>query len=88
LGVAKAISAHLELSDVLEALVVQLKPMVHFDSIAVVVLDGIGDARGVRRHFHSGHRPQLEEIGALHAGLREDGRRRRKDACGHGAAGD
>jgi len=40
LGVAKAISAHLELSDVLEALVVQLKPMVHFDSIAVVVLDG------------------------------------------------
>jgi formate hydrogenlyase transcriptional activator len=40
LGVAKAISAHLELSDVLEALIKQLKPMVHFDAIGVVVLDG------------------------------------------------
>jgi formate hydrogenlyase transcriptional activator len=40
LGVAKAISVHLELSDLLEALITHLKPMVHFDSIAVVVLDG------------------------------------------------
>jgi len=40
LGVAKAISAHLELSDVLEALVAQLSPLVHFDAIAVVVQDG------------------------------------------------
>src|SRR5215467_10611747 len=40
LGVAKAISAHLELPDVLEALIVQLRPMVHFDAIGVVVLEG------------------------------------------------
>jgi formate hydrogenlyase transcriptional activator len=40
LGVAKAISAHLELSEVLRALVRQLRPMVHFDAIAVIVMDG------------------------------------------------
>jgi formate hydrogenlyase transcriptional activator len=40
LGVAKAISAHLELPDVLEALNAQLRPLIHFDAIAVVVLDG------------------------------------------------
>src|SRR5688572_10971575 len=40
LGVAKAISAHLDLPEVLEALLTQLKPMVHFDAIAVVVRDG------------------------------------------------
>jgi formate hydrogenlyase transcriptional activator len=40
LEVAKAISAHLELSDVLGALVATLKPMVEFDSIGVVVRDG------------------------------------------------
>jgi formate hydrogenlyase transcriptional activator len=39
LGVSKAISAHLELSEVLKALTAQLKPMVHFDAIAVVVVD-------------------------------------------------
>jgi formate hydrogenlyase transcriptional activator len=39
LEVAKAISAHLELSDVLGALVATLKPMVEFDSIGVVVRD-------------------------------------------------
>jgi formate hydrogenlyase transcriptional activator len=40
LEVAKAISAHLELSDVLGALVSTLKPLVQFDSIGVVVRDG------------------------------------------------
>jgi formate hydrogenlyase transcriptional activator len=40
LGVAKAVSAHLELSDVLEALLTQLRPMVHFDAIGVAVLEG------------------------------------------------
>ena len=40
LEVAKAINAHLELSDVLGALVTTLKPMVQFDSIGVVVRDG------------------------------------------------
>jgi formate hydrogenlyase transcriptional activator len=38
--VAKAISAHLELSDVLEALIEQLRPLVRFDAIGVVVIDG------------------------------------------------
>ena len=40
LGVAKAIGAHLELSDVLRALITHLQPMIHFDAIAVVVIDG------------------------------------------------
>src|SRR5215510_5932530 len=40
LEVAKAISAHLELSDLLGALHKTLKPMVQFDAIAVVVRDG------------------------------------------------
>jgi len=40
LGVAKAIGAHLELPEVLHALISQLRPMVHFDAIAVVVIDG------------------------------------------------
>jgi formate hydrogenlyase transcriptional activator len=42
LGVAKAIGAHLELSDVLQALITQLRPMAHFDAIAVVVTEGDG----------------------------------------------
>src|SRR5262245_35761041 len=40
LEVAKAINAHLELTDVLGALVTTLKPMVQFDSIGVVVREG------------------------------------------------
>jgi len=40
LEVAKAISAHLELTDVLEALIARLKPTVAFDAVSVVVLDG------------------------------------------------
>ena len=40
LEVAKAISAHLELSDVLGALVTTLKPLVQFDSIGIVVREG------------------------------------------------
>src|SRR5262245_10413524 len=40
LEVAKAISSHLELSDVLGALHTTLKPMVQFDAIGVVVRDG------------------------------------------------
>src|SRR5688572_30025471 len=45
LGVAKAISAHLDLSEVLRALIAQLRPMVHFDAIAVVVMEGDSYAR-------------------------------------------
>jgi formate hydrogenlyase transcriptional activator len=40
LDVAKAISAHLDVSDVLEALITRLKPMVEFDAVGVVVLEG------------------------------------------------
>ena len=40
LQVAKAISAHLELTDVLQALLARLKPMISFDAVSVVVLDG------------------------------------------------
>src|SRR5262245_45993053 len=40
LEVAKVISAHLELPDVLEALITRLEPMVHFDAIGVAVLEG------------------------------------------------
>jgi formate hydrogenlyase transcriptional activator len=40
LEVAKAISSHLDLTDVLEALVASIKPTVAFDAVSVVVLDG------------------------------------------------
>ncbi len=40
LEVAKAVSAHLDLSDVLEALIATLKPLIHFDAVGVGVLEG------------------------------------------------
>src|SRR5437867_1922710 len=40
LEVAKAISAHLDLSDVLGALITTLKPVARFDAIGIGVLDG------------------------------------------------
>jgi formate hydrogenlyase transcriptional activator len=40
LEVAKAVNAHLDLSDVLEALIATLKPLVHFDAVGVGVLEG------------------------------------------------
>src|SRR5215831_168830 len=40
LDVAKAASAHLDLSDVLEALIRGLRPHIRFDAIGVVVLEG------------------------------------------------
>ena len=52
LGVAKAIGAHLELPEVLHALITHLQPMVHFDAIAVVVIDG-DDARLHSLHVES-----------------------------------
>jgi formate hydrogenlyase transcriptional activator len=47
LGVAKAIGEHLELPEVLRALIRHLRPMIYFDAIAVVVTEG-GD--GARLH--------------------------------------
>jgi transcriptional regulator with GAF, ATPase, and Fis domain len=40
LEVAKAISVHLDLTDMLAAMVVTLKSLVQFDSIGIVVRDG------------------------------------------------
>src|SRR5437667_8091386 len=40
LDVAKAASSHLELSEVLEALIVALKPTIRFDAISVFVIEG------------------------------------------------
>ena len=40
LEVAKAASSHLELSAVLESLIVSLKPIIHFDAILVFVMEG------------------------------------------------
>jgi formate hydrogenlyase transcriptional activator len=40
LDVAKAIGAHLDVSDVLEALTTRLKPMIQFDAVCVAVLEG------------------------------------------------
>src|SRR5689334_7578458 len=66
LEVAKAVSAHLELSDVLGALVTTLKPMVEFDSIGVVVRDGEYAKlhslyiEGVRRETHESVQSLLE----------------------------
>src|SRR6059036_1460291 len=40
LEVAKAASSHLELAEVLEALIVALKPTIRFDAIAVTVIEG------------------------------------------------
>jgi formate hydrogenlyase transcriptional activator len=52
LGVAKAIGAHLELSEVLRALITGLRPMIHFDAVAVVVIEG-DDARVHSLHIES-----------------------------------
>ena len=40
LDLAKAVNAHLDLADVLESLIVGLKPRIHFQAIGVVVLEG------------------------------------------------
>src|SRR5581483_805340 len=40
LDVAKAASAHLDLSDVLEALMKGLTPHIHFEAIGVVIIEG------------------------------------------------
>src|SRR5215470_3129852 len=40
LDVAKAASSHLDLAEVLEALIVALKPTIRFDAIGVIVIEG------------------------------------------------
>lgn len=66
LQVAKAIVAHLELPDVLGALIATLKPMVHFDAVGI----GIREGEAVRLHsLHIEGFPRLpgESVESLHA---------------------
>ena len=70
LEVAKAVGAHLELSDVLAALISTLKPIVHFDLIGIGILEG----EAIRLHticiegFRAqGGRVPRQPHGALHA---------------------
>ena len=64
LEVAQAISAHLELSDVLKALVTRLRPMVEFDSIGVVVRDG-DYAKLHSLHIEGLHREGSESVQSM-----------------------
>ena len=64
LEVAQAISAHLELSDVLKALVTRLRPMVEFDSIGVVVRDG-DYAKLHSLHIEGLHREASESVQSM-----------------------
>jgi formate hydrogenlyase transcriptional activator len=52
LDVAKAAGSHLELSDVLEALAIGLRPIIRFDAIAVVVIEG--EYSHVHALYHDG----------------------------------
>ena len=64
LEVAKAISAHLELSDVLGALVTTLKPLVQFDSIGIVVREG-EYAKLHSLHIEGQHREGHESVQSM-----------------------
>jgi len=66
LDVAKAISSHLELPDVLEALITRLKPMVHFDAISVSVRDG-DYVRQHSVHIEGVHRKSRESVQSIMA---------------------
>jgi formate hydrogenlyase transcriptional activator len=64
LEVAKAIGAHLELSDVLAALIATLKPIVHFDAVGISVLEG-DEARLYSTHFEDLPRRAGESVEGL-----------------------
>jgi formate hydrogenlyase transcriptional activator len=64
LEVAKAISVHLDLTDVLAAMVATLKPLVQFDSIGIVVRDG-EYAKVHSLHIEGLHRQGNETVQSL-----------------------
>src|SRR5689334_25176745 len=61
LDLAKAVSAHLELADVLESLIVGLKPTIQFQAIGVVIVDG-EYTRVHSLHVEGVHRNRGESI--------------------------
>jgi formate hydrogenlyase transcriptional activator len=61
LDLAKAVNAHLDLADVLESLIVGLKPRIHFQAIGVVVLEG-EHTRVHSLHVEGVHRHRGESI--------------------------
>ena len=62
--VAKAISVHLDLTDVLAAMVATLKPLVQFDSIGIVVRDG-EYAKLHSLHIEGLHRQENETVQSM-----------------------
>ena len=67
LEVAKAVSAHLDLSDVLEALIATLKPLIAFDAVGVGVR-----RRGDRDQAVLGQEVQRHRVGAGDAAAADD----------------
>lgn len=61
LDVAKAAGSHLELSDVLEALAIGLRPIIRFDAVAVVVIEG--EYSRVHAMYHDGMERKPGESG-------------------------
>jgi formate hydrogenlyase transcriptional activator len=61
LDLAKAVSSHLELADVLESLIVGLKPRIHFQAIGVVIVEG-EYTRVHSLHVEGVHRNRGESI--------------------------
>lgn len=76
LDLAKALNAHLELADVLESLILALKPRIEFHAIGVVVLEG-ESTRVHSLHVEGVHRSRGEPIESVmtrvHAALRMGG---------------
>jgi formate hydrogenlyase transcriptional activator len=64
LDLAKAVNAHLDLADVLESLIVGLKPRVQFQAIGVVVLEG-EYTRVHSLHVEGVHRNRGESIESI-----------------------
>jgi formate hydrogenlyase transcriptional activator len=71
LKVAQAIGAHLELSEVLESLITTLNPIVHFDAVAIAILEG-EMIRVQSAHVEGFARQAGESVGSLVARYASD----------------
>src|SRR5581483_6288896 len=71
LKVAQAIGAHLELSEVLESLITTLNPIVHFDAVAIAILEG-EMIRIQSAHVEGFARQAGESVGSLVARYASD----------------